>query len=69
MKPKVIKSSQVDIVAMAVECSCGEFTQDKEHHSAWSDSTISGFWCEWCGQEWEFPKNMHPVIKFKRSYK
>ena len=67
MKPKIIKSGQVEIHALGVECSCGEWAQDSECHSAWSGNTIAGFWCEWCGQEWVFPKNIHPVIKFKRS--
>jgi len=64
MKRKKLKSNQVGVDILAVECDCGEgcfglqSLAANNHDRAW--------YCEACYQEWELPDNVFPEVIFKR---
>ena len=68
MKPKIIKSSQVNCETPSVSCSCGGGCFGCDTDSTYN-YTESKYYCELCGQEWILPNNMDMVIKFKRRNK
>ena len=77
MKPKTIKSANVSYDELVVECAdCGDYCADEGGYQMLMSgpNPVDGFsivTCENpnCEQVWKMPKNVYPVIVFRKRRK
>tara|TARA_R100001530_G_C4305473_1_gene151575 strand:+ start:233 stop:442 length:210 start_codon:yes stop_codon:yes gene_type:complete len=69
MKRKKIKSKHISAETPGITCGdCGGGCFDIEEGNAYN-WIGTAYYCEWCGQEWEFPEGVYlKVVYAKRPH-